>query len=266
MSKVFVNSSITYGIENYLNKQTNQSINNIHIFEMHVIEMLVKIYGEINIINPYKLGDEKQLIKNLQIYGMKSKTINRLFILLNEYSRWLNSTINSKNNIITEIEKILIQMVLLKNKKKNIPFNEITYYNNFFLPENGDLKQIQNIVSIDPHLIEKIWKQKNCLINNKLTLEFNEIETELFDDATYRKFGLSLNEVKQLSNLKIKEINQKILDENDDSGVNGGSSKNKPLQLVLTSGNGFTDTIVLLSVMATEIMVGLLIAFTIARR
>ena len=40
---------------------------------------------------------------------------------------------------------------------------------------------------------------------------------------------------------------------------------NIPLKLAISSGNGFVDTLVLLSVIATEIMIGLLIAVTIAR-
>ena len=74
-----------------------------------------------------------------------------------------------------------------------------------------------------------------------------------------------MKEVNQLSNQAIAKLNDKILYDIDDENA-GGRNKSKPLQLVLTSGSGFVDTIVLLSIMATEIMVGLIIAITIAGR
>ena len=79
----------------------------------------------------------------------------------------------------------------------------------------------------------------------------------------YKKYGVSINEVRQLSNNAIDEINKQILTEENGSTVGGGRTKEKPLQLVLTSGNGFVDMIVLLSIMCTEIMIGIVITVTL---
>ena len=81
----------------------------------------------------------------------------------------------------------------------------------------------------------------------------------------YQRHGLSINEVVQLSNLKINEINNIITSEEED--LNKSKLKVKPigLNVVLTSGSGFVDTLVLLSIMVTEIMVGFVIAMIAGR-
>ena len=52
----------------------------------------------------------------------------------------------------------------------------------------------------------------------------------------------------------------------DEENAEGGRTKIDPKRLILTSGSGFVDTVVLLSIMATEIMIGLLVAFWFLRR
>ena len=73
----------------------------------------------------------------------------------------------------------------------------------------------------------------------------------------YEKHGLSINQVKQLSNLKVNEINNIIV--NNEKNIKERSNFN-PFKLVLTSGNGIVDTLVLFCIVRTEIFIGFLIA------
>ena len=128
----FVNRAIDCGIENYLLKKNNEKYDKSHIFEVLVIEMLVHIYGEINIINPYKLKDSKSFIKNLQLYGLSSKNVYQFINLMDEYYRWLSSSNKKNDNVIERIKFILLQMVLNKVSEKNLSSIEVTYYVRFF--------------------------------------------------------------------------------------------------------------------------------------
>ena len=74
-----------------------------------------------------------------------------------------------------------------------------------------------------------------------------------------------MEELKKLPNMKINEINDKILKQKAEEEA-GGRAKFDPRKLVLTSGSGFVDTLVLLSIIVTEIMIGFLITLAIMRR
>ena len=73
----------------------------------------------------------------------------------------------------------------------------------------------------------------------------------------YEKHGLSINQVKQLSNLKVNEINNIIVE--NEKEVKERNNFN-PFKLVLSSGNGIVDTLVLFCIVITEIFIGFLVA------
>ena len=102
-----------------------------------------------------------------------------------------------------------------------------------------------------------MWVRKRNIYLYKHNYVFDEIEPDLLTKTLYEKHGLSLNEVKQLSNLKVNEINSMIITEEEN---NEKIHKLNPFKLVLSSGNGIVDTLVLFSIVLTEIFIGFLIA------
>ncbi|MDD2504893.1 MAG: hypothetical protein PHF21_01305 [Bacilli bacterium] len=261
---IFINNGIHNGIISYLNFINNNEINNKHIYEFWVIRILIRIYGEINIINPFKLRKEESFKNNLLIYGLKEIEVDSFIKFMNEYDKWLNSPVEpAKTDIPNKINIILINMILLKKTINNIDKNDIECFDDFFCPEKGDMLKVQNLIMNEPYTTSKLWLRKKNSFNNDF--KFQEITEQLLTENDYNRYGLILNEVKQLSNLKIREINNKIITE-DSENNEGGRTKFDPKKLILTSGSGFVDTIVLLSIMATEIMIGLLIAFWFLRR
>lgn len=263
MSK-FINNAIENGITNYLNYINSKQINKIYLYEFYVVKILIRIYGEINIINPFKLGKEKSFINNLQIYGINEEQTSLFIKYMEEYDKWLNSSIEfPKNEITAKINKSLINMIIMKSIDHKISSEDMEIFDDFFNPKNIELIKIYELTNNDQELIPNLWERKKSQF--KKGLIFEEIPPNLLSSDVYKKYGLSINEIKQLSNLKIKEINDKIIiEESDNSG--GRHEKFDPKKLILTSGSGFVDTIVLLSIMVTEIMIGLLIAFWFLRR
>ena len=111
---------------------------------------------------------------------------------------------------------------------------------------------------------DRVWDLKKIYIVGHDKLTFERIAPMLLTEDKYKEFGIELNDVTKLSNQAIERINEKIATE-DKLISKKKIGFNIPLKLAISSGNGFVDTLVLLSVIATEIMIGLLIAVTIAR-
>ena len=90
------------------------------------------------------------------------------------------------------------------------------------------------------------------------------VNPNLLMPEEYAKYGYDINCIAILSEEEIKKINTTIVDE-----MIRKSAKDKKIvfkkknKLVLTSGNGFVDKLMLLSIVVTEIMVGIVIATSI---
>lgn len=256
----FVNRSIDVGIENYLAKKNNGKFDKSHVFEVLVIEMLINIYGEINIINPYKLKDSKSFIKNLQLYGLSSKTTYQFIDLMDEYYKWLSLSNSQSTNLVEKIKFVLLQMVLHKVSDKKLSKNEKAFYFRFFENRIIGLNEICKLMKDDNSNFYRMWNLKKDFINDEnVKFNYELLLPDLFDEKKYKEFGISLSDISRLSNETVEKINNKIVVEEADTA----RRKNKfviPLKLVISSGNGFVDTLVLLSVMATEIMIGIIIA------
>ena len=257
----FINEAIDKAIFNYINYTENKDISNAHIFEFLVTKILVNIYGEINIINPYKAKNEDAFKENLMIYGLKDSELNMFFNYMNEYGIYLKTPSNDLKTVLPiQINSLIINMIIYKNSIQNLTEEELKSYDEYFNSKNQYLSKYMELIVEDSEFIPKLWERKKTQLEKNLL--FNTIKPDLLTPEMYTKYGLSIDEIKNLTNEEIKEINDKI--KIDDNSNGGGATKEKPKQLVLSSGSGFVDTIVLLSIVVTEIMVGLIIAFILA--
>lgn len=262
---IFINKTIETGIKTYLSFKKGEVVDKSNMFQCKIINLLVLIYGEINIINPYQLKDPKIFLRNLETYGLSKNTVNRFIEKIDNYDEWLHKPqTNRKTHLINEIEKIIIDMIIQKNNFEKLDEKELDIYDNYFANRDTDIQELRNLFSIDANYSKILWQRR---VNKIVPLiSFIEIEPELLDEKFYIKYGVTLEEAKNLSSKNLKTLNEKILYNEKNENETSGGKTNNPLKLVLTSGNGFTDTIVLLSIIATEIMIGLIIAFTLFGR
>lgn len=257
MNQVFINEAITNGINAYINKTSDKPYSSSHYYELTIIELLVKIYDRINIIVPYKTKYERTFITNLQVYGLSNEDTNKFINALNDYNKWLLDAKGTFTNSVNTIHKILIKMILLKNLYKGLSKEEIEYYDYYLSVKEIRLKKILDIASNNINNDINLWQRKRNIYLNKHNYIFEEIEPDLLTKTLYEKHGLSIKEVKQLSNLKVNEINTMIINEEENSEKIHNIN---PFKLVLSSGNGIVDTLVLFSIVLTEIFIGFLIA------
>lgn len=258
--QIFINEAITDGITAYLKNNSLDNFTKSHIFELRIIEFLIKLYGKTDILNPYTIKSEESFKNNLMVYGATSEEIDKLLSLLNEYHIWLNSTSRDKNNLMKEIFKLLSGLVILKNNNVVISSEEMKYYEDFLSLKDSKIYQIVQMLSTNPLEVKNIWPEAVAKSKEEPIKE----EPLYLSDAEYEKYGLIMTEVKELPEEQVKKLNAEI--KNRDEGDNsGGTTKNKPWQLVLTSGNGYVDALVLFSIMCTEIMIGIVITIIIRR-
>jgi hypothetical protein len=257
--EIFVNEAITNGINIYLGNYSDQNFLLSHYFEYKVIELLARVYGKINITNPYQIHSEFKFRDNLMIYGAKKEDIVSLISLLDDYNSWLKSVSRDKNDIVENIFYILSKLVILKERSVGLLEEDREYYDNFFSLKDNRIDFIVKI-SGDKDRVLEAFKKGEDDINNAP----KEEEVKYLTEDEYEKYGIFFNEVKSLSKDKLKRLNNEIISREESNSANsGGTQKTSPLQYVLTSGNGFVDALVLLSIMCTELMVGIIITVLI---
>lgn len=263
--KFFINPAIEYGIRSYIKYQNGSEYKRAHTFEMYVIKALTIIYGENSILLPYKIDNEKAFECNLLMYDLKESDMKNFIKYMNEYYEFMknfNSTTKA-TGLISEIEKILIEMINKRSKRKEFTVEELAEFDTIFNPTDGDLKKIKSLLGTNDGLIQKTWcESKNELSNTQLRMI--AVNPNLLMPEEYAKYGYDINCIAILSEEEIKKINTTIVDE-----MIRKSAKDKKIvfkkknKLVLTSGNGFVDKLMLLSIVVTEIMVGIVIATSI---
>jgi len=259
----FINESISSGISNYLLIKEEKDYDKAHIFEVYIIRCLCKIYGEINILNPFTIKNEYSFKSNLIMYGLKVNEMEEFISLMNDYSKWLNSEKSvGKTDITSKIEICLINMIIMRNKVKQFTNEEIKFFDKFFDPVNNNFATLHNLITKDINIIPMYWSRKKALLNTNI--KFKVIRHDLLSSSTYNKYGLDKEEVSRMSEDKVKNINNRIIEKEKEE--NKRKKKFIPKNIIITSGNGFVDTLMLLCIMTTEIVIGIIIALYFVRR
>lgn len=258
----FINESIDSGISNYSLIKNGQDYDKAHIFEVYIIRCLCKIYGELNIINPYRINNEYSFRTNLIMFGYTVKEMEEFISLMEQYSTWLNSEKSvGKTDLTSKIEICLINMLIVRNKSKKFTDEEIEFFDKYFDPSNNNFATLHNLITKDVNIIPMYWNRKKSLLNSNL--KFKKVRHDLLSSSTYTKYGLDKDEISKMSEDKVKNINNKIIEkEQEEDKI---SKKFIPKSIIITSGNGFVDILMLLCIMTTEIVIGIMFALYFMR-
>lgn len=261
----FINPAIEYGIKSYLKVKNNEPYERFHTFELYVIKTLVIIYGEKSILFPYKIDNERAFECNLLMYNLKESDLYKFISLMNDYYEFMKeyNSNNKATGIISEIEKILMEMIIRRNKRKPFTESEIRLFDEVFNPSHGDLKNLKTILSNDQGLIVRFWEERKEELS-KTQLRMMAVNPNLLHPTIYQKYGLELSEIVKLTEKEIEDVNNKILaEENRIIDYTKMGKKTWRKNILLTSGNGFVDKLILLSIAATEILIGVVVFLTI---
>lgn len=263
MNNIFINDSISSGISNYLLIKQEKDYDKAHIFEVYIIRCLCKIYGDVNIINPYRINNENSFKSNLIMYGLKTQEMQEFISLMNDYSKWLNSERNvGKTDLTSRIEIILIDMIVERNKSSKFTDSELEFFDKYFDPKDNNFATLHNLITKDINIVPMYWNRKKALLNNNM--KFKRIRNDLLSSEIYGKYGVDKDQIQNMSEEKVKNINNRIIESEKEN--NKRLKKFNPKSVIITSGNGFVDTLMLLTIMTTEILIGVMIALYFIRR
>lgn len=260
--EVFVNKAIENGIQAFVAKNEGKDYSIAHEFELNIINFLSHLYGKLIILNSYKIKDEESFRNNIMVHGASEEDVDTLFNLMDEYDRWLSSTSRDKNDLLARIYALLAKLVIYKTGSTNISDGEMRYYLDFFALTNKRMNQLADMMAANKD--EVVNALDRAKTERQKELDKPKPEPLLLPEDEYEKYGVYLDEVEKLPEDKIRELNKEIK-RRDENETSGGTSKDKPKHLVLSSGNGFVDALVLFSIVCTEIMVGIVITVIIAR-
>lgn len=270
---IFINEAMGSSIQKYLTYKSNPNREEFNTFLVVVIRALCLIYGELDIVNPYRTNNEKGFLENLKKFGFPEKE------LLEWKQEILSFYQNSENDeicseLFINIQKKLVDMFSLRKSHVLVTDEELNQFKSLLYTKN-DLNQTKlalytkytpNSDTILYYLNSKLFEIKH---NFKLT-EYKEIT--LRPDA-YQLAGFNAVEVMNMKEEDILNINNKVYhffrikdnDTNKRVRLEDAINYYKKYGNTITTGNGYVDLLLLFSVIATGLMLIILVGVQLMR-
>lgn len=266
MDKVFINEAFSKAISDYQSSVDNPQGIKYNSFLVVVIRLLVSIYSELDIINPYMMEDEELLKLNLAKFNYNKVNIE-LFLsnlelfydyeIVNEKKK-----IKSKNPYFIEIQKSLVDMFICKKLNFYITEEETNiFYDLLYTPYSKNplrvsfnFLQAKNPLEIDNYF-RKEMRDKIKVILPK--------EKNYLNIKAYELLNMSFDTIKNLSENELNKVNSEVYDyfKIRENAINKEYLLEKAIEAKLrennkiTSGNGYVDILLVMSVVCTALMI-----------
>lgn len=219
-SNVFINEAVDFAIRDFLNNGHNPHSIKYSTFPILVIRTLILIYGEVDIINPFKTANEKGMggfDVNLGKFGYPLKEINKFKEdFLNYYlnDKTINErVVKTKNIYLTEVEKDMIDMFFCKMKSVKVDDSEVNeFYSLLYTMDskNTFIKSYNLLYAVDVNEVKHYYDFNMFQLNNPLT--FKAIIINRLDFAIYNHFGISNDVVLSWNQEQVNSVNEQIFD------------------------------------------------------
>ena len=147
MHKVFINEAFEKAINDYL--QSSDKVQGViyNSFLVVVIRLLKNLYGELDLINPYKMNDEELLKENLSKYGYSKFKVElflsnlQLFYDIEKENQ--NKQIKTKNHYFITVQKDIIDMLICKKLNFDLKQSDVTdFYSLLYTPYSNNPLQV----------------------------------------------------------------------------------------------------------------------------
>ena len=268
METYFVNEAFDKALNDYLISRDKKNGLLYNSFLVVVIRMLINIYGELDIINPYQIKDEDALNSNLRKFGATINDINNLKRLIDGFykiEKRNNNAIKKEENIyFIEVQKCLIDLFTIKRINYTIDDEgQKEFFDLLYTPGiSNELRYSYNYLNAmnREYEVAEYYNEKMQLKSN---VENQGKEKDLLGFDVYKQFNISIADISKMSDLEVENLNKKIYEAFDikENTMNKEYLlKEKMTQLYrrnhpLTTGNGYVDILLIMSVIVTTIMV-----------
>ena len=276
--KYFVNIAFEKSIQDYLANANNEEGYIYNTFPVVVIRVLALIYGKLDILNPYYLKNSIVFMNNLGKYGLSNSEVALFkddFLRFYEFEEQNKSRkIKLKNPYFTNIQKYLVDMFVAKKKNKEVSlveeekFLDLIYSSHTTHPYRISYNYLN---SNDLSFIEKYYYSKLNEMDVTMELALDKTISGNLNLEALNLLGVNLTNLKNMSTEEIKEAQSKAYEyfEVDAESINRDKELNKAVDYYklhgkkITSGNGYVDILLLMSVIVTSLSVISIIIFSI---
>lgn len=269
----FINLAIHKGVQDYLTYKSTPNRDEFNTFLVVVVRTLTLIYGELDIVNPYRTNNEKGFDDNLKKFGLPDEE-------LKEFKQELLTYVENETNdevckdLFISIQKKLVDMFVLRKSHVLVSDEEVEQFKSMLYLKND----------INPVKFALYYKYtpNSDLILNYLSSKLFEIqhhysfteykEVSLGADA-YQLAGFNAIEVLNMKEEDILNINNKVYhffrirenDKNKRDRLEDAIAYYKKYGSTVTTGNGYVDLLLLLSIITTGLMLVVLVGIQFMR-
>ncbi len=266
IGKPFINDVINKAIEDYLKYKQMPDNEAFSRFPVLAIRTLIYIYGELDIINPYITRNEQSMggfDSNLMKYGF---TKDKIEDFKDSFLRYEKDLINQTipNEGLISIEKYLMEMYLLKEKSMHLTKDDEALFNSYlYFPENTN-QTVQNnlfLIGDNPSYLKRYFQ--SIAYETRHNFSFEEVRRVTFPPLAYQVLGYNMTQVNALNDIDLKKVNENVLnffrinpdEENKEEMLLKAISYYQKYGNRLTSGNGYVDLLLFLSVLVTTLFI-----------
>lgn len=272
----FINVALETAIKSYLIGSKDKDGILYNSFEVVVIRILALIYGELDILNPYYLKDEVAFLNNLAKFGMSRADV-ALFKedFLNYYNLEKQNKdlkIKKKNLYFRTVLKYLVDMFVQKKQSVGVNYQaeemflELIYTSH---TKNPYRVSFNYLINDNPEYIEKYYYSK--LNELEVTSDIGNTITSNLNLEALKYVGVNLSNLKDMSTEQIENAQREAYNyfEVDVASPMRDTDLEESINLLknynrqrLTSGNGYVDILLLMSVIVTSLSVIAIIFFS----
>lgn len=265
MKTYFVNEAFEKAVNDYLLSKDKESSVLYNSFLVVVIRMLINIYGELDIINPFQIKSETALDSNLSKFGFTKAQIDDFKRLIDGFYRIEKknmTSIKKETNIyFIEVQKKLIDMFDLKRLSFGITDSEQKeFFDLLYTPGTSNaLRLSYNFLNAEN--IYEIAEYYKTVMEKKIVEE--KEKKNLLSFETYKMFGIGIADLSKMNEVEVDSLNSEIYKSLDisENAINKDyllEEKIKAFRMQnnkVTTGNGYVDILLIMSVIVTTIMI-----------
>ena len=258
-NKVFINNAITKAFNDYLDYKYSPSGVKFNSFYVVVVRLLVIIYSEEDLLNPFYVQDEDGFYSVLKTFGYHIDDVLKFEHALEDYYQ------NETSDGFIFIQKALVDMFIQKRKTVDMDMQEIIDFRNLLYSSNSDnpLRVSYNfLMSNNPNEVVDYFDLQIKKLDIKKVPETKHI---LNWDA-YKLLNYSMEDIENMSAADVNDLNKKVYEyfNINETSVNKNYLLEKALYEKLTSkkklkhSSGYINIVFILAIV---LVLGALIAY-----
>ncbi len=278
MNQVFVNEAFSKAVDNYLKSSDNVQGVMYNSFMVVVIRMLVCMYSELDIVNPMVVGDTDLLYKNLTKFGYSKDSLNIFFSNLQLFYEIETTNESSdkkqKNPYFVMIQKDLVDMFIAKKLNFYLTEDEVReFYDLLYTPfSKNPLRVSYNFLAstINGNDVMEIDNYFKTQMRENVKVVMPK-EKHFLNVKAYELLNYSMDDLNKMDSNEIERVNHQVYDyfKIRENAINKEYLLEKAIEAIereknkVTSGNGYVDILLVMSVICTIIMVVGIITFIV---